>query len=30
MGVLTVPITPQEVGGQFRKQDIRFVLEATK
>lgn len=26
VGVLTVPIRPQEVGGRFRKQDIRFVL----
>ena len=30
VGVLTVPIQPQEVGGRFRKQDIRFVLEAAK
>jgi hypothetical protein len=30
VGVLTVPIRPQEVGGRFRKQDIRFVLETAK
>jgi hypothetical protein len=30
VGVLTVPIRPQDVGGRFRKQDVRFVLEATK
>jgi hypothetical protein len=30
VGMLTVPIRPQEVGGRFRKQDIRFVLEAGK
>jgi len=30
VGVLTVPIRPQEVGGRFRKQDIRFVLETAQ
>jgi hypothetical protein len=30
VGVLTVPIRPQEVGGRFRKQDVRFVLEISK
>ena len=30
VGVLTVPIRPQDVGGRFRKQDVRFVLEAAK
>jgi hypothetical protein len=29
-GVLTVPIRPQEVGGRFREQDVRFVLEISK
>ena len=30
VGVLTVPIRPQDVDGRFRKQDVRFVLEAAK
>jgi hypothetical protein len=30
VGMPTVPIRPQEVGGRFRKEDVRFVLEISK